>query len=346
MGRPRPRRVGGIGGFLLVVIATAACAPASVSAAVTPITDCRAETATPGVFGVYYGYVNTGAPQNIEFGPDNQMIPGFGFQGQPVVFNTGSYPRVLTAIFNSNVFSAVAWEVTGTQAVATVADTPLCAAGATGPVSDLATDAVTLHGLVDPNGADTAYHFEYGPTIAYGRSTPERHVAGTTAQLVGEPISGLGPGTTYHYRLVADGTESTVGEDRAFTTRPAPPPPQTADLLVTRTGPAKAKVGRKVSVTFTVANAGPAAATGVSLRGHAADGLRIASMSAAAGDCPGGRDRDCSLGTIAAGGSAEVRMRIAAKRRGRLDYWADAIADQPEARPADNLVTATLRGRR
>src|SRR3954449_8596382 len=78
--------------------------------AVTPIVDCRAPNTATGTQWVYFGYVNSAAPVNIDFGTQNQVIPGFGFQGQPTVFNTGSYPRVMRATFNQNVFTMIAWE--------------------------------------------------------------------------------------------------------------------------------------------------------------------------------------------------------------------------------------------
>jgi hypothetical protein len=85
----------------------------------------------------------------------------------------------------------------------------------------------TLNGSVNPDLRDAVYHFEYGRTTAYGSST-----AATDAGPGGSPVAatatvtGLSPGTTYHYRLVAtngDGTASTG--DATFTTTGAPPPP-------------------------------------------------------------------------------------------------------------------------
>jgi hypothetical protein len=208
----------------VAVLAIATAAPAPAGAALTPVPDCRTPGAIEGTYLVYYGYVNDGAPTDIDFGPQNQVIPGFGFQGQPTVFNTGSYPRVFRATFNSNVFMAIAWELNGLQAIATTA-TPLCAAGATGPASDVGLTSATLNGVVESENVPTTYRFEYGTTIAYGQTTPEQEITAPSAKLVSAPLGDLAPGTTYHYRLVADGTESTVGEDRTFTTSAPPPPP-------------------------------------------------------------------------------------------------------------------------
>lgn len=218
-----PGRAKILGAGVLSSLALAGAGP-SPAAAVTPVVECMSPTETAGVLHVYYGYVNPGAPATIDFGTTNQVIPGFGFQGQPTVFNTGSYARVFRAIFNAGVFSAIAWDLDGTQGIATP-DTPLCASGATGPASDLTTTGATLNGLVDSVNVETTYSFEYGPTIAYGETTPERTLTSPVAELVSEPLTGLAPGTTYHYRLATDGDVATVGEDRTFTTQPAPAPP-------------------------------------------------------------------------------------------------------------------------
>jgi len=75
-------------------------------------------------------------------------------------------------------------------------------------------------GTVTPDGRATTYHFEYGPTDAYGTSTPDTSAgAALTAADVAAAIDGLAAGTTYHYRLVAtspDGSAATA--DRTFTT--------------------------------------------------------------------------------------------------------------------------------
>jgi hypothetical protein len=214
-------------------------APAPASAALTPVVECQEPNPSTGTRWVYFGYVNDGAPMNIEFGAQNQVIPGFGFQGQPTVFNTGSYPRVFRAVFNQNVFNAIAWDLNGIQAIATD-QTPFCASGATGPVSDLTTTGATLNGLVESRSVETTYSFEYGPTIAYGQSTPERTLTSPTAKLVSEPLTGLAPETTYHYRLVSDGSVATAGEDRTFTT-PAEPPETVEGTVQPEAKPRKCK---------------------------------------------------------------------------------------------------------
>jgi hypothetical protein len=86
-----------------------------------------------------------------------------------------------------------------------------------------------LTGTVDPGGfLDTRYHFEYGPTSAYGFYSPEGDAgSGPAGVAVASAIAGLSPGVTYHYRLVAWNREGTsdegpsLGADRTLRVRAA-----------------------------------------------------------------------------------------------------------------------------
>lgn len=97
--------------------------------------------------------------------------------------------------------------------------------------------AANLRGTVNPLGAQTGYHFEYGTTTAYGSQAPAGHEApagnGRVPLDVTQDITGLQPGTTYHYRLVAeDNAGEEVGADRTFTTLAAGSAPQRAYEMV------------------------------------------------------------------------------------------------------------------
>jgi hypothetical protein len=82
------------------------------------------------------------------------------------------------------------------------------------------TRIATLRGTVNPKeGEATNWYFEYGPTTAYGSSTPAGGPLATdeTSHPVSAGISGLTPGVTYHYRLVATSSEGTTrSEDATF----------------------------------------------------------------------------------------------------------------------------------
>ncbi len=74
----------------------------------------------------------------------------------------------------------------------------------TGGASHLRTTSAVLTAVINPNGIDTSFHFEYGPTTAYGQQTPLTNVgSGSTKIKVGQAIGGLQAGVTYHFRVVA-----------------------------------------------------------------------------------------------------------------------------------------------
>ena len=83
--------------------------------------------------------------------------------------------------------------------------------------------AATLQALVNPEFAETSYYFEYGPTVAYGSTSPAppgtRVGESNTLKSAKAAISGLSPGATYHFRVVAVNSMGTTdGSDQTFTT--------------------------------------------------------------------------------------------------------------------------------
>ena len=98
----------------------------------------------------------------------------------------------------------------------------------TGAATQVTQNAATLNGTVNPEGSPASYHFDYGITTSYGSSAPVPDVSvgsGSSAKSVTHTISGLQPGTTYHYRLVATNSGGhAYGSDVAFATSSPPPP--------------------------------------------------------------------------------------------------------------------------
>ena len=74
----------------------------------------------------------------------------------------------------------------------------------TGGAREIGYASAVLAGSINPNGANTSYYFQYGPTKAYGSQTSIADAgSGTSANNVRLAIAGLQPITVYHYRLVA-----------------------------------------------------------------------------------------------------------------------------------------------
>ena len=104
----------------------------------------------------------------------------------------------------------------------------------TGDASDVTDSSATVSGTVDPNGQDTTYHFDYGDERRATARAPARPAPGrgSAAVPVTASLTGLDPGTTYHYRLVAaNASGTTPGGDRTFTTNGPPAEKSKARVL-------------------------------------------------------------------------------------------------------------------
>jgi hypothetical protein len=94
----------------------------------------------------------------------------------------------------------------------------------TGPVTSVGATTATISGTVNPNGTSTTASFEYGTSTAYGSQTQSASLgSGTSGVGISASLSGLKPGTTYHYRVVATNSSGTArGADGILTTSSAP----------------------------------------------------------------------------------------------------------------------------
>src|SRR3954471_8982262 len=109
------------------------------------------------------------------------------------------------------------------------------ATATTGPANSITRDSANVTGTVDPNGAATTYHFEYGTTTAYGLRTTEADAgSGEDPVPVHAALANLTAQTPYHYRLVAGG--AAPGADRTFRTADAPSPPGVSGTRVEAVG--------------------------------------------------------------------------------------------------------------
>jgi len=95
----------------------------------------------------------------------------------------------------------------------------------TGAASSVDTASATISGIVNSNGLNTTYYFEYGTTTSYGSPTSAVSAgSGTSSVSVSASISGLAADTTYHFRIVATGSGSTPAATRPSTPCLSAPP--------------------------------------------------------------------------------------------------------------------------
>ena len=103
-------------------------------------------------------------------------------------------------------------------------------------VSGVSSTGATVSAMVNPHLGDTLFAVQYGTSTSYGSSTPTSASIGgdQTDHPVSAVLSGLLPGTKYHYRVVAINFGGTsYGPDGTFTT-PGPPRIDSTDLSAVR----------------------------------------------------------------------------------------------------------------
>lgn len=91
----------------------------------------------------------------------------------------------------------------------------------TGPATDITANSATLSGILNPNGFNTTYYFQWGTSTAYGNTTASSSVPAQNTPINGitAGLTGLSVGTAYHYQLVASNSSGTYfGGDQSFTT--------------------------------------------------------------------------------------------------------------------------------
>ncbi len=225
-----------------VVCGLAVAVPAdAASVGPVPTVDCVATSAANGLVSAFFGYVNSGSGTTIDVGDGNEVIPGDQYEGQPTDLLSGSYPSVFEVTFDPVIAPSVSWILNGQQATASTAS-PQCDPGTTTPASGVADTAATLNGVVNPNGTDVTYSFEYGTTPAFGSSTAVTDAgAGYAATVVQAALTDLTPATTYYYRVDTTTTYPGAGQvtvdgtQQQFTTEATAAPAPT--VTVTAPGP-------------------------------------------------------------------------------------------------------------
>jgi hypothetical protein len=180
---------------------------------------------------VQYGTESEGYSQSAPFLPLGVSLPqgiDAGSGAAPVVLGgAGAPPDVslegLTpgALYR---YRLVAYNADGTVygAPQTVMVPP---APVVGPASvlEVAQSSVTISTSVNPQGLHTLYKLDLGTSTAYGTPYPGDAGSGSVSVPLTFNLTGLEPGTVYHFRLTASSSNGTSSEsDQTFTTASAP----------------------------------------------------------------------------------------------------------------------------
>lgn len=225
-------------GFL--VLAVFAIAAASAAAATKPTAITGPVTATSSTSATVTGTVNpngTATTWYFEYG----KTTSYGSQTTHTSAGSGTTDVAASATLASltpNTTYHYRLDATSTAGTSHGTDgvftTSSAVEAVTSPATNVTLVSATLNGSVNPFGHATTWYFEYGTSTSYGTKTPLQSAgSGTTTTAVSANVTGLKPGKTYHYRLVAMNTAGTAnGSDITFLTAAAPTAVTAAASLV------------------------------------------------------------------------------------------------------------------
>jgi phosphodiesterase/alkaline phosphatase D-like protein len=203
----------------------------------------------------------------------------------------------------------------------------------TGTASAIGLSDATVYGTVNANGVSTTVFFEYGTTNSYGSTefAIQSPVTGTSDTEVSALIYELLPNTTYHYRVVAQGTHGTAyGADMTFTTLPFPP------TAVTN---AASAIGVNSAALNGTVNANGGSTT-VTFE-YGTDTNYGASVSADQSPVSGSTDTAVSKSISGLSSGVTYHYRVAAANAGGTTYGADMTFTTGSAAPAATTNAAS-----
>jgi streptogramin lyase len=179
----------------------------------------------------------SGEPWDVAFGDDGkayvtrfngssiaQIVPGApGFTTLPLP-TAGEFPAFISRSPNGNLYAAGK----GTNKLfELIPDVPPRVT--TGEASGITETTAQVAATADPRGAASTVSVDYGTTTDYGQTATAADAGnGTSPQAAQIQLTGLAPGTLYHYRATATNVNGTTkGTDGTLTTVAAPSPPAT-----------------------------------------------------------------------------------------------------------------------
>ncbi len=116
-----------------------------------------------------------------------------------------------------------------------------------------------------------------------------------------------------------------------------------ADLSMTKTAaPNPVTVGSSLTYTLTVANGGPASATGVVTSDTLPSGVTLVSATPSQGTCSGTTAITCNLGTLASGATATVAIVVTPTAVETLVNSASVTSNATDANPSNNTSTVSV----
>jgi len=306
-------------------------------------------TNAPASFGVRYatvaGSVDTRSLTTsyvIEYGPTGTELRS---APQSLLPAAGPTPLSVTleglapgASFRYRILATNAFGSTPGELVSASTLTP--SAPALAATLDVGERSATITATVDPRGDPTTLLAEYGTTSGYGsRIGPIDIGRGAGPRTLSVELTGLEPGSSYHFRVVATNPAGTTGTpDATLTTQTPLPPPPPPDLALSLTAsPLIVTAGGGVTYRAVVANRGGSVATGVRLALALPRASTIQRSSADHGACQAQAESlTCEIGLLLPGEAATV---VVETRPAGGEATAEVTLDQRDASMDDNRAS-------
>jgi uncharacterized repeat protein (TIGR01451 family) len=188
-------------------------------------------------------------------------------------------------------------------------------------------------GSSDPDAGDHVASY----TFYFGDGSPPVTQSSAT---ISHPYANPG---TYRASLTVTDTRGQESGDVGSATVTVTSAPS-ADLGVTKTGPATGHVGQALTYTIIVRNLGPSTATGVTLTDTMPKNAGFGSVSSSQGTCapkPHTQTVVCSIGTLASGASVTITITLKPTRKGPFTNVATVTLTSPND-PVSGNNTASV----
>jgi uncharacterized repeat protein (TIGR01451 family) len=114
-----------------------------------------------------------------------------------------------------------------------------------------------------------------------------------------------------------------------------------ADIMTSISAPPASTTGTNTTITITVKNNGPSAASGVTLADNFSPSVVFVSVNSSQGSCGGIPAVQCNLGSLGSGSSATVTLTVLPTLSGSLTNTATAGADQPDPNTVNNTANSS-----
>lgn len=246
---------------------------------------------------------------------------------------------------NVAIGAAAAPGVTNTATVTVAGDTN----GANNTASDPTTIVTPANNPPTANALAVTTNKNTPVAIQLTASDPENQPLTYTvvAQPTNGTLTGTAPNLTYTPAANFSGADSFTfkandGQNDSNTATVQITVNQNFDLVITGgDSPDPVVVGNDLTYTFTITNAGPGAASGVTFDDVLPASAAYVWAASSAGTCSGSTSINCQIGTLASGASAIITVVVRPTTGGTLTNTATVAASEADSNAANNSATLT-----